>query len=575
MFVCYLLCTGAGAYAGCVYCTTKGEYCKELSKMVYLKHRCFLPCEDDLLKSDSGFPNKKAEIALVTPVMKSTRYIEEANARYESTSTAAERTKIAQETGCKGTYSLSRLPNHNRILSTPPEPMHLFKNIAEHLVSLLAGRRDSAKVRNAEKRQNRFRATWIGNNHKGPLPPAPFVFSKDEAHLANQRCISIRVPSWIDWKQKQLFAKTVYLKSAEWRHVLASGILKFCVRGCLGKKQRTTLYELCNVIADLCAMSIDPDEMHNLEYRTSRALSLLERDYPVTLHVIVYHLLHHLPMFVQLYGPIHSFWMYPLERFNSWLSQRVLSKRYPESTVLETYRLFEVTSFFQLSKQLPIGATGEIELEHEGQIAADESANTIPLKGEHFNMLNRYYQKEVQVYGALIERYEMEKRTLGCDEFHPLHKWSPSSGPTLTSVEQTLLLGPSDQILKCSTLIVSHRSGRKIKYSSEESDKSTAGFSSSYVCTKIRDSETVLFGRIQFLFKHSFNDNISNLACVHWFNGYSVDRESGLLCVNINSLSPQNPITVLNKLSPPLIHAVDENNVNKIWILNYHVSLLY
>ena len=38
-----------------------------------------------------------------------------------------------------------------------------------------------------------------------------------------------------------------------------------------------------------------------------------------------------------------SFWMYPLERFNSWLSQRVLSKRYPESTVLETYKLFEVT----------------------------------------------------------------------------------------------------------------------------------------------------------------------------------------------------------------------------------------
>jgi hypothetical protein len=136
-------------------------------------------------------------------------------------------------------------------------------------------------------------------------------------------------------------------------------------------------------------------------------------------------------MFVLLYGPIHSFWMYLLERFNSWLSQIVLSKRYPESTVLETYRLFEVTSFFQLSKQLPIGATGEIELKYEGQVAENESANTVPLKGEDFNMLNRYYQQEVQVYGALIERYEMEERTLRCDERHPLHKWLPSSGPTL------------------------------------------------------------------------------------------------------------------------------------------------
>ena len=401
------------------------------------------------------------------------------------------------------------------------------------------------------------------------------MLNKNEVHLANQRCSSIRVPSWIDWKQKQLFAKTVYLKSAEWRHVLASGILKFCVRGCLGKKQRTTLYELCDVVADLCAMSIDPEEMHSLEYRTSRALSLLERDYPVTLHVIVCHLLHHLPMFLRLYGPMHSFWMYPLERFNSWLSQRVLSKRYPESTVLETYRLFEVTSFFQLSKQLPIGATGEIELEYEGHVAENESANTVPLKGEDFNMLNRYYQQEVQVYRALIERYEMEERTLRCDELPPLHKWLPSSGPTLTSVEQTLLSGPSERIIKCSVLVVSHRCGRKIKYSSEESDKSTAGFSSSYVCTKIHGSNTVLFGRIQFLFKHSFNDALSNLAYVHWFNSYSVDHESGLLCLNINSSSPQNPITSLDKLSLPLIHAVDKDNINKIWILNYHVSLLY
>ena len=204
--------------------------------------------------------------------------------------------------------------------------------------------------------------------------------------------------------------------------------------------------------------------------------------------------------------------MYPLERFNSWLSQRVLSKCYPESTVLETYRLFEVTTFFQLSKQLPIGEIGEIELEYEGQVAENESANTVSLKKEDFNMLNCYYQQEVRVYGALIERYEMEKRTLGCDEFHPLHKWLPSSGPTLTSIEQTLLSGPCHQILKCSTLIVSHRCGRKIKYSSAESDKSTAGFSLSYVCTNIRDSKTVLFGCIQFLFKHSFNDTLSNLV---------------------------------------------------------------
>ena len=42
-----------------------------------------------------------------------------------------------------------------------------------------------------------------------------------------------------------------------------------------------------------------------------------------------------------------------MERSNSWVSRRVLNRRYPESTVLETYRLHEFSSFLQISGQLP------------------------------------------------------------------------------------------------------------------------------------------------------------------------------------------------------------------------------
>ena len=58
---------------------------------------------------------------------------------------------IALETGCKGTYALRRLPNHDRYLNTPVEPMHLIKNIVEHIVKLLSGVEDSIKVRAEEK----------------------------------------------------------------------------------------------------------------------------------------------------------------------------------------------------------------------------------------------------------------------------------------------------------------------------------------------------------------------------------------------------------------------------------------
>ena len=37
-------------------------------------------------------------------------------------------------------HFLSRLLNHNRVLSMPPEPRNLFKNISKHLVCLLVGR---------------------------------------------------------------------------------------------------------------------------------------------------------------------------------------------------------------------------------------------------------------------------------------------------------------------------------------------------------------------------------------------------------------------------------------------------
>ena len=189
-------------------------------------------------------------------------------------------------------------------------------------------------------------------------------------------------------------------------------------------------------------------------------------------------------------------------------------------------------------------------------------------------MLNLYYRNEVCEYGALVERYEVEKRTSRLEQFPPLSDWSPSSGCTLTSLEQSLLPGPKEQTQKCSTLMTYHMCGRKIKYSSKESDKSTAGFSSSYVCTKNIESEKVIFGQIEFLFKHPFGGTLSRLAYVHWFSDHVVDRESGLVWINLNSCSSKNPITSLKILSPPLIHAADESDVNKVWILNYHVSLL-
>ena len=151
------------------------------------------------------------------------------------------------------------------------------------------------------------------------------------------------------------------LKSNEWKNVLTCGILKFCLRGLLGREQRRTLFELSDVVASLLAEEIDMDSIESLEYRVHRVLSLLEKDFPVSIHVIMVHLLHHLPMYISRLGPTYGFWMYPIERFNSWLARRVLNRRYPESTVIETYRIFELSYHLKLTKQLPDNSVLETE----------------------------------------------------------------------------------------------------------------------------------------------------------------------------------------------------------------------
>ena len=205
--------------------------------------------------------------------------------------------------------------------------MHLVKNIAEHVIKLLPGIED---LRREEQHRNHFRCTWVKSGcEKDPLP---FSLSRErererereEMVVTNSRALSITVPSGVDWRRrKSLDRKSLsYVKSVEWKHVLSSCILKYCIRGLLGEQQRTTLFELRDVSAVL-AYDIAVDDINSIKYRVHRVLSLLERDFPVALHVIVFHHLHHMPMFLCRLRAACGFWMYPKERFNSWICARI------------------------------------------------------------------------------------------------------------------------------------------------------------------------------------------------------------------------------------------------------------
>ena len=111
-FISYFF-AGVGAYSGCTYCTQKGEYSKALTKMVYLEHRCFLPQRDPLRLDAGNFPSKRSCFSL-HPTEKSQEFVDRANEQYLSVHTNEGRRKLTQDTGCKGSYALHRLPYHDR-----------------------------------------------------------------------------------------------------------------------------------------------------------------------------------------------------------------------------------------------------------------------------------------------------------------------------------------------------------------------------------------------------------------------------------------------------------------------------
>ena len=219
--------------------------------------------------------------------MKSMEYIDIANGKYASASTAEQWKKEVRKTGCKGTYPLRKAPGHDRIRMTSVEPMHLVKNIVEHMVLLISGVEDSRKVRLEEQMRGRFPSTWVSSGSK-QLPPAPFVLSSSERKLANARAESVRVTTGFDWKPRGIFNRTSHKKSHEWKQLICNGIIKFCVRGLLGEAQRKPFFSLCDVLARACQEELSASLIDDLELCLHRSLALLERDFPASLNVIVF-----------------------------------------------------------------------------------------------------------------------------------------------------------------------------------------------------------------------------------------------------------------------------------------------
>jgi len=80
----------------------------------------------------------------------------------------------------------------------------------------------------------------------------------------------------------------------------------------------------------------------------------------------------------------------------------------------------------------------------------------------------------------------------------------------------------------------------------------------------------LMVGRIVTIFEHSFLST-TTFAYVSWFDGPYRDTETNLVFV-LTSAQTQS-VTPIMSLSKPLVVAYDDEELDKIWILNLHLDM--
>ena len=97
-------------------------------------------------------------------------------------------------------------------------------------------------------------------------------------------------------------------RTSDWLKLGTTGILKFCLRGLLGKRQRLVLFCLLDCLRDIAA-SVHTAAFFSLDTLESlihETLAEVELNFPASLHVVMLHLLHHSVVAIQNYCTMYS-----------------------------------------------------------------------------------------------------------------------------------------------------------------------------------------------------------------------------------------------------------------------------
>jgi hypothetical protein len=228
--------------------------------------------------------------------------------------------------------------------------MHIEKNVCESVIKFIFGLKDTIKVRRDMEVCGIREHLWLKRDPQRPgkifKPVAPYVLRPEELQTFMNRLASLKVPTdYCGSLGKHIMDKKLGLmKSHDW-HVLMQQLMPLALRGLMGAHVRLSLMRLSRVYRNICAKVWDPIDLPTLREDVAITFSMLEWEFPGAFFDVMSHLTLHIVEELDICGPVHTRWMYPIERAMKVFKGYVRNRSRPEASMAEGYILDETIGF--------------------------------------------------------------------------------------------------------------------------------------------------------------------------------------------------------------------------------------
>lgn len=326
-----------------------------------------------------------------------------------------------------------------------------------------------------------------------------------------------------------------YMRAHDWM-MLVTVLAVYAFRDTLPTATLHIFLRYCEVMTALTARTAIVAELDALQLSVVECLSLIELHLPNSEMTIIFHLLLHCVHYIRLWGPISSFWMYPMERYVGFLARGISNRSRPTAMLTRFYRFFNIGEFFRpdfeyLLRSSPAGAAYLDRLSESApsdglEIMAHPFSPHIPkLLGvpSSFTMSDLDLMALQTTFRLVHGRYELlcstyeQERKLHLNEaklakrssyFPAMATWVPST-ITLSNSDKSLIWGPNAQVRKFPRAEIG-----AIKFRSAEAERHLTSRGSFFSFDSSFDEKTVFreYGRVLYFCEVKFNNQLIPVA---------------------------------------------------------------